>query len=52
MPELDFNIKMGCSNNKEAALSELNSMVTQMKIENMQLKDQCEKITANKGEHK
>ena len=42
---------MGCSNNKEAALSELNSMVTQMKIENMQLKDQCEKITANKGEH-
>lgn len=41
---------MGCSNNKEAAIQELNSMVAQMKQENIQLKDHCERITNEKGE--
>ena len=40
---------MGCSNNKEAAIQELNSMVAQMKQENIQLKDHCERITSEKG---
>jgi uncharacterized protein (UPF0335 family) len=35
---------MGCSNNKEAAIHELNSMIAQMKAENNTLKEECGKF--------